>query len=158
MGFSLSSNNGKHFSTNRRTYHSLLQLAYSFGWKPMGTVDSEITKMRMENCTTEELDWGYFDNGGQMVTSDDAKEIAKALHKSLQYIPDTDYVLTNNPMRSSKKIKDGGDISQEVISLVEETNQITEFSKDPLIKVFAGGKDFVKEFIEFCEDGAFIIL
>lgn len=145
MGYCLSSKN-KYFSCRLITFPKLLHLAYLFGWHPRGTAPPTFDHGGYVVIDSSDWDGDYFGNSFQNVTKEDAKEIAVSLQKALQYIPDT-----YEKVALDELIKGG------FVPKGKVYNQTPEEQIDHLISVFAGGKDYIKKFIDFCEDGAFCI-
>jgi hypothetical protein len=123
MGFNLS--NGKEnirFSTV--SFYKTLGLAKTYGWIPKGTNCPE----KMDEL--ENWDGEYYTNLGQYVTSEDAINLAKALERALENIPD----LKNPPIYPIKgKRKSRQDFLNSLGS--KQT------------------KDSIKTFIAFCKEG-----
>ena len=86
-------------------WHSLLSLAFHFGWEPQGTVmkdwkdhktgelvdqfDFDPEKHKDgEWVNDEDWDGTYFSNYWQEITADDAKNLAEALEQALEYMSD----------------------------------------------------------------------
>jgi len=145
MGYSLQSKN-KHFSTNMLTFPRLLHLAYLFGWHPSGTKPPTYDHGGYVVIDNSDWDGDYFGNSFQTVTGEDAKEIAVSLQKALQYIPDT------YEEETLKKLVD-----KDCFPGRQEFDQMTEEEKDQFLSSFIGLENYLKKFIDFCEDGAFCI-
>ncbi|MEE9213738.1 MAG: hypothetical protein V3U54_02950 [Thermodesulfobacteriota bacterium] len=175
MGYDLYNKN-KDFYANIFVFPKLLQLAYLFGWKPRGTEPPTVDMGG--NVVMDSSDWDgcYLGNGFQYVTKEDAEEIAVSLQKALQYIPDTDFVpreSINKPRKVAleEEVEVETEAEAEVVAVAKVAkavkggifsdstvfNQITEEEKDQLLSEFIGNKDYLKEFIDFCEDGEFCI-
>lgn len=145
MGYSLQSNN-KHFYANTLAFSKLLHLAYIFGWHPRGTEPPSFDEGGSIPIGSCDWDGSYFGNSFQFVTEEDAKEIAVSLKKSLQYIPDT------YEGESLRKLVD------ECMFLGrKEFDQMSEGEKDQFLSAFTGLEDYLKKFIDFCEDGGFLV-
>jgi hypothetical protein len=155
MGYSLSSKN-KYFSCKLITFSNLLHLAFLFGWKPRGTEPPTFDHGR--NIVIDSSDWDgdYFGNSFQTVTEEDGEEIAASLKKALQFIPDTDFAL-KELIYTARKVTLEELIKGGLVHKGKVSNQTPEEQVDRLINVFAGGKDYLKKFIDFCEDGKFLI-
>ncbi len=135
MGMSLAGRGGRHFGCNHFTWGCFLALAYRYGWQPMGTEapDWEGINGPPINPDYKHPDWDgtYFSNDGQFVTDRDASNIAAALERALDDIPDDDAVVEDEQMAD----------------------------KPSLIEYFSGeGKTWVRKGIEFCRAGGFLIL
>ena len=144
MGYDLRSKN-RTFRVNMTFYRRLLHLAYLFGWEPRGTEPARWEGVK----DTDNSAWNgsYFTNSCyQTVIKEDAKEIAVSLQTALQYILDAD------KEENSEELVD-----VELFPEREEFNQMTEEVKDQFLSMFIGDKDYVKEFIDLCEDGGFCI-
>ena len=137
MGYDLLNTNGS-FRFNLFAWHRLLILAQYFGWKPMGTVPSErITKCYLGDRDSDKKavqefikNWegGYDSNDFQLVVKEDALNLADALMKAMEVLPD-------------------------------EGLDLEYFSKDRAIDYFSGRawRNYLKEFIQFCNNGEFRI-
>ena len=90
MGFDLMGKKGS-FSTNRAGWSYLLSIAFENGWKPEGTKPPskiQMIKLHGYGPYLETLDnWcgSYFYNELQVVTEEDATNIANALDRSLEF-------------------------------------------------------------------------
>jgi len=134
MGYDLYSRK-KIFRSHIEDFPKLLDLAYLFGWKPRGTEAPSIEGY--SEWKSEEWKGGYFSNDFQVVTSEDAIDIAESLKKAIQIIPN----FIDGPYPKNK-----------------DFFQITgDEKKDRLLSYFIGDKNELKEFIAFCEDGEFCI-
>jgi hypothetical protein len=76
MGMDLISAHGGYFTIHHRGWSFLLSLAEAYGWQPAGTLPPL-------EFSSEEWRGGYFSNDGQLVTSEDAHALAKALQLAL---------------------------------------------------------------------------
>ena len=90
MGVSLGGGgeNNRHVALSWGGFHELLELAYENGWEPMGT---EAPMLHYNDGRVERAkDWcgTYNSNNYQIVTADDAANIAAALEKVWDDIPD----------------------------------------------------------------------
>ena len=74
MGYDLSNRNGE-FRFTGEGYSMALDLAKLYGWEPQG-------------ITGEDSRGGYFSNDGQRVENEDALNIALALERALEDIPE----------------------------------------------------------------------
>lgn len=73
----------------------ILGLAYEYGWKPQGTeagqwYDENGKLIKQLSPDPDEWDGDYFSNNFQLVTEEDAANIADALERALDDIPDFD--------------------------------------------------------------------
>ena len=90
MGFDLMGKKGS-FSTNRAGWRFFYKLAMENGWEPEGTKPPGTIQMINPNgdCSYPEIpdDWcgSYFYNDLQLVTKGDAKNMADALERSLDF-------------------------------------------------------------------------
>jgi hypothetical protein len=115
-----------------------LQLAQLHGWKPQGT--NLITDIQSDY---EELIESYYPKDGQVVSKNDAKELAKALTDALEDIPNHDAVAHKTEMH----IRNGKEVR--VVKPNVRFNLFEAFSGD--------NKKLVKDFVWFCNQGAFEI-
>src|SRR5215217_4990890 len=99
MGVDLMNANGDYKRFNWSNWRALLELAYEYGWKPAGTAppqwqyldhDGNVDHERTKAYWWCEEDWSgtYFYNERQWVTEEDAANIAEALERTLEDIPD----------------------------------------------------------------------
>jgi hypothetical protein len=152
--------NTKDLWVNSFVFPEILSLAYLFGWEPRGTVAE--TWGEEDDTDNSVRDVGYFTNSSQTVTEEDAKGIAIALQKALQYIPDTDFALKGS-IHAPKKVNSIEELKNELTKAgifstgTSYFGSITEEEKNELISMFIGEKDFLREFIDLCEDGEFYI-
>lgn len=72
MGMDLEGQNGRYFRFNIWGWANVLDLAQSYGWRPRGTV------------LGDEWKGGYDTNDGQIVTEEDAQDIAEALRLAVE--------------------------------------------------------------------------
>lgn len=151
--------NIKSLWVNSFVFPKILSLAYHFGWEPRGT-EAAVWEGEAD-LDNSVLDVGYFTNSSQTVTKEDAKGIAVALQKALQYIPDTDFALKES-IHAPKKVNSIEELMKEltksgISSKSKYFAPITEEEKKEIIGMFIGEKDFLREFIDLCEDGEFYI-
>ena len=113
---------------SKESWVKILNLAMFYGWQPLGTRVPSITEIH--GLIFEDWDGTYLTNDGQIVVSEDALRLGRALEKSLDDIPDFNLeVYPPNP------------------------NQINPF------EYFAGDeKQQLTDFIKFCRLGSFLIL
>ena len=157
MGFDFISlwNNQYRGHINNVTWDRLLTLARIYGWQPKGTEPGDL--FLVDGITmlpdTNKFHGDYFSNGGQIVTREDALEIAGALEAALKDIPDerkfgndfTDSIFNQNLDHSSLRL----------LLVMGHIGGIPYSHSDPL-EYFAGEpKQAVIHFIEICRDGAF---
>jgi hypothetical protein len=93
MGFNLDGKHGGYFDMNRSNWEYCLKTAYRYGWEPLGTVAPDPAFLKelygpvCEGCQEPDYsEWagGYFYNDWQIiVTDDDARAIAEALHRAI---------------------------------------------------------------------------
>lgn len=81
---------GVYFRWANNSWYAILELAQEFGWEPAGTVPSKL----MLNVHGEEAAkrWtgSYTHNEYQIITDEDACNMADALERALPVVPDTD--------------------------------------------------------------------
>ena len=142
---------------SRQFWAKALELAQSYGWKPLGTCPP--SHMDFYDLIAE-WDGRYFTNDGQTVKAEDARALAAALERSLDDIPD------ETPPRDWNSIIRWEDDLPEWLS-PEEREFIEEELQDGLLDVmgvnpleyFAGDeKEHLKRFIRFCRLGSFEIV
>lgn len=131
-----------------------LELARSYGWKPLGTRPPTVDVRRtLWNGT-------YLTNDGQTVMMEDALSLADALAKALDGIPDMGAEMDWNP-----KFWMEDDLPEwlspeerEMIEAGLEEYPPDVFGMHPF-EFFAGDeKPHLKEFMRFCRLGSFTIL
>ena len=146
MGYDLQNEKGNTFRWNVWGYSPVLSLAEVYGWKPKGTV--------LNNWESGEIetDWDgkYFSNDGQVVTAEDASNMASALLKALEDIPDEVGVkdTPEDPLEGNLK---------DVVKMIDEMHE-TMLSDDCLKEKFSGKdkKQYVKKFIDFLHEGSYV--
>ena len=113
---------------SKESWTRVLSLGVFYGWQPMGTRVPSITEIH--GFDTDYWDGTYLTNDGQIVVSQDALWLGKALERSLDDIPD--FNLNVDPL---------------------DLHKITPF------EFFAGeGKQQLSDFVRFCRLGSFLIL
>jgi hypothetical protein len=113
---------------SKESWTRVLSLGVFYGWQPMGTRVPSITEIH--GFDTDYWDGTYLTNDGQIVVSQDALWLGKALARSLDDIPDFNLA---------------------VYAL--DPNKVTPF------EFFAGdGKQQLTDFVRFCKLGSFLIL
>ena len=139
MGYDLYNNNNKYFRFNFYWWKYVLTIAINYGWKPKGTINDEDNWESMD----------YVTNSAQIVEEDDAKNLAKALRSSMIDIPSTRIAYKSITINSCD-------------DFYEKIKTYKKQFKDDLGEAFAGfsgteAKNYLHEFIEFCEEGGFSI-
>jgi hypothetical protein len=141
MGYDLRSEGGT-FRWNVLGWESVLRLAHRNGWKPAGTerpqfkifhpdgtFDAEGTEEH--NRAYDGWDGSYFYNDCQVVTTEDARNLADALEKALPGLPDEPGPMLSDPTDS-----------------------------DPPPDVVLSGREmkaYIAEFVTYCRAGGFRI-
>jgi hypothetical protein len=99
MGMDLSGKGG-YFRFSNHAWRAALLLAHEHGWEPAGTEAPEVTVYAPSGTTVDEEatwverqasgDWyrAYFYNDGRLVTNEDARNIADALERALDLVPE----------------------------------------------------------------------
>ena len=142
---------------SRQFWLKALELAQSYGWKPLGTCPPSHLDF-YELCA--EWDGRYLTNDGQTVKAEDARSLAAALERSLDDIPDK-----NIPTDWNSIVQWEDDLpewlSPEEREFMDEELQhglLDMMGMNPL-EYFAGNeKRYLKQFIRFCRLGSFEIL
>jgi hypothetical protein len=143
---------------NGTTWYKLLKLAFSYGWRPLGTLPGH------PYFVPNPDDWDpmdYLTNSSQVVTGEDAAALAIALESALDVIPDT---LGREPKMIN--IFSLPDVVQQWADVLGIDKELV--AKGPPIYVpdnmfspldyFAGeGKEVIVDFIAFCRKGGFWI-
>jgi hypothetical protein len=113
---------------SKDTWVRVSSLGIFYGWHPMGTRVPSMTEIH--GYYTDYWDGTYLTNDGQIVVSEDARSLARALEKSLDDIPD--FNLEHESL-------DPGNVN--------------------IFEYFAGDrKEQLIHFIKFCKLGSFLIL
>jgi hypothetical protein len=141
---------------SRQSWAKALELARSYGWRPMGTRPPYTFNSYLLNA-----DWHgrYLTNDGQIVKAEDAYSLAAALERSLHDIPDPMNKINWNP-----EVWDDDDLpewlSPEERAIIEEELQdgLLDTMGTPPREFFAGNdKHSLIELIRFCRLGSFQI-
>jgi hypothetical protein len=170
------SGKGGYFRFSNNAWCAALELAHAHGWEPAGTVAPEVTVYAPDGTTVDEEatrierqayeDWtgDYFCNGHQLVADEDARNIADALERALDYVPEegdfAEPLLTPTQWQTLAR---GERLPEEEIS--EALNQYMEHQAERPPQIppqtpawyFAGQRDWLREFITFCRAGSFSI-
>jgi hypothetical protein len=157
MGMDLSGRGGS-FRFNNTNWRHVLLLAHRYGWVPAGTEPPNFTVLAPNGTVDEGMteqfchsngDWDgtYFTNDCQWVTDEDAANIAQALERALEDIPDEDTV---DVLAESQSFDLGG---------IEVSGIDTELEKHltPLDWFSGEYKQMVRDFIAYCRVGGFSI-
>jgi hypothetical protein len=92
MGVDLYGKHGGYVYMNWTNWEYCLETAYSYGWKPRGTVAADPAFLQdvygpvregFQEPDYSEWDGSYFSNNWQIVTDDDARAIAEALRHAI---------------------------------------------------------------------------
>ena len=88
MGFDLVGKN-RDFSTNWGGWRYIFKLAIENGWEPAGTKPPDENDMKIlygdDAPPANDWDGCYFSNCLQLVTAEDAANMAEALHRSMEF-------------------------------------------------------------------------
>jgi hypothetical protein len=173
MGMDLSGKGG-YFRFSNYAWRAALELAHEHGWQPAGTQLPNITVYAPDGVTIDEVatraerprhanwDGGYFWNECQVVSDEDAANIADALERALDDVPDEGggyHLLTPAQYQAAQR----DELSQEDLDKAIEQFMEGQAASPPQIPpqtpacYFAGNKDYLREFITFCRAGAFSI-
>src|SRR5215204_5808731 len=163
MGMYLSGAGGyQRFSST--SWWKIFELAYDYGWKPQGTepaqwydANGELDKQMSFDPDTWNSN-NYFTNDFQVVTETDAANIADALQQALDDIPDSDTTREWVQPGPDDPVMAFAESPAERASL--EQGYFVDLPADSLSPVdyFSGkGKQRVRDFIRFCQAGAFCI-
>jgi hypothetical protein len=158
MGMDLSGAGG-YFRFSITSWGHVLQLAHDHGWEPAGTeppmitvyepdgtVDEEGTRLHRE--AEEDWDGGYFWNSYQSVIDEDAANIADALERALDDVPDQPTV----GMEAASRTHDLPGVGKIAVVGSEQSEYLT-----PLDWFSGEGKQQIREFIAYCRVGGFSI-
>jgi hypothetical protein len=173
MGMDLSGKGGD-FRFSHQNWRAILELAHEYGWEPAGTKPPEFIVYAPDGVTVDEVatrswrqryanwDGGYFSNDYQVVCDEDAANIADALERALDDVPDEGgggHVLTPAQYQAAQR----DELSQEDLDKATEQFMERRAASPPQIPpqtpawYFAGEKDYLREFITFCRAGEFAI-
>jgi hypothetical protein len=173
MGMDLSGKGG-YFRFSHQNWRAILELAHEYGWEPAGTKPPEFIVYAPDGVTVDEVgtraarqhhgnwDGGYFTNDLQVVDDQDAANIADALERALDDVPEEggrDDLLTPVQHQAAQR----GELSREEWDKAIELFMDRQAAAPPQIQPqtiawnFASEKDYLREFITFCRAGAFAI-
>jgi hypothetical protein len=174
MGMGLSGKGG-YFRFSNYAWRAALELAHEHGWEPTGTEVPEITVYAPDDTTIDEEatwverqaygDWegDYFYTDGRLVTDADAANIADALERALDYVPEEGGFAKPVLTAAQWQALMHGELSDEEIMEAMDRYVKHRAECPPQIPphtpafYFAGEKDYLREFITFCRAGAFAI-
>ncbi len=135
-----------HVVFNIWNWSKILTLAQQYGWQPMGTeAPGPLPELEGES-PSENNDWrdwdgNYLTNDFQSVTAEDATNIAAALERVVEDIPDHDAMEDKVKFIQDQRVFDWD----------------TACNASP-VEWFSGrGKQAVQQFIAFCKAGEFCI-
>jgi hypothetical protein len=173
MGLDLRGEGG-YFRSSHRAWGTALKLAWEHGWEPAGTEPPEFTVYTPDGVTIDEVatraerklyaNWDglYCSNNHQVVSDEDAANIADALERALDDVPDEsaeDDVLTPAQHQAYRR----GELPREELDKAIEQFMEGQAASPPQIPpqtpawYFAGEKDYLWELIIFCRAGRFSI-
>jgi hypothetical protein len=142
---------------SRQFWAKALELAESYGWKPMGTRPPSHLDFYQLGA---EWDGRYFTNDGQTVNREDALLLAAALERSLDDLPDANHRIDwNFVLHQDDDLPEW--LSPEEKTFIEEELQdgLLDIMSTSPIEYFAGDeKRHLRDFIRFCRLGSFEIL
>lgn len=134
------------FVWNHHGWAALVRLAWEHGWRPIGTLPPEHWDTETDNTTYS--DWPRADYGtprGQRVRDRDARELAAALRKCLDDLPNHDAL-----GEGGAKIRD--------LPGYPVWHRTPSGEPASPFELFGGvNKPRYRAFIEFCEGGGFEI-
>ncbi len=174
MGMDLSGKGG-YFRFSNHAWHAALELAHEHGWDPAGTQAPEVTVYALDGATVDEVrmrterqryaNWGggYFTNEYQVVSDEDAANIAEALGRALDDVPDEGGGVGRLFTNTQWEALQSGELPEEAIHEALERFMERKTARPPQIApqtpafYFAGQKDCLREFITFCRAGGFSI-
>jgi hypothetical protein len=142
---------------SKQFWAKALELAMSYGWRPMGTTAPfgiDFTELNAE------WDGRYLTNDGQTVKAEDAFSLAAALENSLNDIPDANPKIDWSPQLWREDDLPEW-LSPEEREMIEDELQAGLFDvmNISVREYFAGDeKRHLRHFIRFCRLGSFEIL
>jgi hypothetical protein len=168
------SGKGGYFRFSTYAWHAALELAHEHGWEPAGTESPGVTVYAPDGVTVDEVgtrterqryanwDGDYLTNAYQVVSDEEAANIAEALVRALDDVPDEgggNHLLTPAQHQAAHR----GELSPEEFKKALEQFMERRADSPPQIPpqtpawYFAGNKDYPREFITFCRAGGFSI-
>jgi hypothetical protein len=139
---------GREFHWSSKSWLNLLELARRYGWSPAGTKpDMDYEKKRNPDWNDSEWDGSYFWGRYQIVTEEDALNLAEALEKALPDIPREGP--THKLRIATYDQPEGDPITGRGLKPGETLNILEWFSGSP--------KERIAAFIRFLRAGAFRI-
>ena len=151
MGYDFVGRCGASFKLNIYGWPSVFRLAQAYGWKPMGTIDPD---PYFEHDHTDPAWKGsYFHNHFQTVQYEDAKNLADALEKALNDIPDEKLTgLADQDIDPRKFFVD-----EQLEKLYRTILSKKQQKKFEALADVGGHKQYLRDFIVFCRKGSFMI-
>jgi hypothetical protein len=174
MGMNLSGE-GRYFRFSPDAWRAALELAHEHGWEPAGTEPPKITAYAPDGTAVDEEatrverlaygDWygDYYYTDGRLVTDEDARNIADALERALDLVPEEGGFAKPVLTAAQWQALMYGELSDEEIREAMDRYVKHRAECPPQIPpqtpacYFAGQKDYLREFITFCRAGAFAI-
>ena len=149
MGYDLQSRTGNCFEWQISDYPNALKLAEAYGWQPQGTTNSLIVVDGLGvvgGTSPEDWDGRYTSNDYQIVSEVDAANMAEALERALEDIPDT----MEKSVYTGTKVLDTSDM----------TNMQKLIEPEPVnlhdnLSYWIGYKNYLREFISFLKKGSY---
>ncbi len=132
-----------HMPFNNLGWSKMLELAERHGWQPKGTQppDMEGTQIVTNGSSDDDWDGNYYTNDWQGVSPEDAANIAAALERALEDIPDHDAMEDKIRFIKDEPVVDW--------DTADNTSAVEWFS--------GARRTRVKQFIAFCRGGGFSI-
>jgi hypothetical protein len=173
MGMDLSGKGG-YLRFSQGAWRAVLALAHEHGWEPAGTEPPKVTVYAPDGVAVDETgtrtgrqryaNWGrgYFTNDCQGVSDEDAANIADALERAMDDVPDEGgrgNLLTPAQHQAVQR----GELSPDEFDRALEQFMERWAASPPQIPpqtsawYFAGEKHYLREFITFCRAGGFCI-
>ncbi len=166
MGVDLMSEaGGPSFMANWYGWRWLFDLACRYGWEPQGTIYPDIDYFRRNYPDTPESDldpdyaktWngGYFTNDEQLVTAEDALEMAKAIEKYLS----EPHSREGGPMElffDETIYESAGDLKEAIAEAFYNCKSQLHSQEGRTVEPDFP-EEYLREFIAFCRRGGFRI-
>ncbi len=143
MGMDLISYSGAKFICSVEYYWRVLELAEINGWEPEGTT---LPKWLLEEYGWQDWDGDYYGNDYQVVNGEDAANLAQAVERGLDDIPD-EAVCTLPELKCVQLVVPNGIVMHGATPGAYDDRDIISF--------LAGDKQRLREFIDFCKAGAY---
>jgi len=151
---------GAYFRWNRSYWFAVLELAYQYGWQPMGT---ELKYDKYGHDRSSDWNGDYRLNCGQTITPQDARRIADALERALPDVPAEEAVTAKMTTYEGARAR-SCQADQPVILIAGPNSysprrfELEVWQEVNLFEKLAGTQDYIREFIQYLRGGGCRIL